>query len=315
MKVTSSMLIIAALTAAPSAAETVGLDADTAVKRALESSPRVVAADARVGVADARIDAADAQRRLTLTTSASAAYRSEVDEFEAPLGPGGSPVVLFPNIQATSSIGVYLLQPLYLGGAVEAEHRSALHQREGSDGDRRALLGDVELETRTAYWTAVATTAATEAARTEVERASRIVADIRSLMDAGMAVQADVLAANSRVAAAELRLVQARAGSRDAVARLRSLLAIPADDQLELADRGVLSSPKPPPALDLLQTDALNNRPEIAAVWARIAALTAQQEGVRSALRPQLSAAAGWDLARPNQRHFPSATPGRIPGA
>jgi len=300
-----TLTLLLALTAAASSADTIRLDADAAAVRALEVSPRLAAAVDRLEAAGARVDAADAERYPTLAADGSVAYRSEVDTLQAPLGPGGTPVTLFPNIQETASIGLQLAQPLYLGGAVDAGRRAARHERDGAESDRRTLAADVELEARSAYWTAVAARAAMDASRAEVERAERLVTDTRSLHEAGMAVRAEVLAAEARVAAAELRLVQDVAGADDADARLRSLLAVPGGDTVELADRGLVAPPPTPPPLERLQAEAIGGRPELAVLGARIDALEARRDATRAPLRPSVSAIAGWDLARPNQRHLP----------
>ncbi len=300
-----TLTLLLALTAAASSADTIRLDADAAAARALEASPRLAAADGRLDAAVARVKAADAERLPTVSADGSVAYRSEVDTLQAPLGPGGAPVTLFPNIQETAAVGVQLAQPLYLGGAVDAGRRAARHDRDGAGSDRRTLAADLELEARSAYWSAVAARAAVDASRTEVDRAERLVADARALREAGMAVRADLLAAEARVAAAELRLVQDLAAAADADARLRSLLAVPAGDTVELADRGLVAPPPPPPPLEGLQAAAMGDRPELTALGARIDALEARRDATRAPLRPSVSAVAGWDLARPNQRHLP----------
>lgn len=299
------LTVALALTTAAAAASTIRLDADAAAARALEVSHRLSAAHSRVEVAGARVEAADAGRYPTVSADGSVAYRSEVDTLQAPLGPGGAPVTLFPNIQETAAVGVQLTQPLYLGGAVDAERRAARHDREGAEADRRTSAADLDLEARSAYWSAVAAWAAVDASRAEVDRAGRLAADTRSLRDAGMAVRADLLAADARVAAAELRLVQALAAADDADARLRSLLAVPAGDTVELADRGLVDPPPPPAPLERLQAEAIGGRAELEALGARIRVLEAQRDAARAPLRPSVSAIAGWDLARPNQRHLP----------
>ena len=294
-------IVIAA--AIPAAADTVRLDADRAVELALESSSRLAAADARIDAADARVESADAEQRPVVSALGSVAYRSAVDELMAPLDPGGSPIVLFPNIQETASVGLRLEQPLYLGGAIDASRRAVRDDRSGIEADRSALRADIELEARTAYWSTVAARAAVDAARADVERAARLAADVAALRDAGMAVHAEVLAADARVAAARLRRVDAQADSADAEARLRSLLGRPAGDELELSDRG--SAPPPPPPAELLQEEALHHRPELVALAARIDSVEERQEAARAGSRPRVSGVAGWDLARPNQRHLP----------
>lgn len=295
----------AAAVALPAAAETLRLDAEIAARRAVEVSDLAAAADFRIVGAEAGVTFADAARLPVVEATATAAQRNAVPELAAPLaGPGTSPVTLFPSIDTTYWAGLGVSQPIYTGGAITAGREASASDLEAVTADRRRVLADLRYEARSGYWLAVATAATVDAALAREARAARLLADARAMREAGMAVDADVLAGEARVASARVAVIRARTSARDAENRLRSLLALPAATGLELADARTAAVPLPPATLGEL-TAVAATRPEAATLEARIAGLSARERVVAAARRPALSLAGQWDVSRPNSRYLP----------
>ena len=286
-------------------ADVLTLDAETAVQLVLEASDRRDAAAARVAAAGQQVDAADARRLPTLDLEASIAHRSSVPEASFPESiPDLGGFVLFPNIQDTYRAGVVLTQPLWTGGAISGGREAARHEEAAAAAEAARVDDDLRYEARTAYWRAVAADAALDAARSEAERAARLLDDARALRAAGMAVRADELGAEARIAAARVRVIDAESEAANRRSALRSLLDLPQDTQLELTDRGA-SLPAGPPDLDPLIARAVATRSEVVALTARRDALASRSETVAAPNRPQVSLGARWDVARPNERYLP----------
>ncbi len=287
------------------AADVLSVDADTAVELALGASDRRAAAAARIEAAGQQVGAADARRLPTLDLEASVAHRSSVPEAAFPASiPDLGGFVLFPNIQDTYRAGVVLSQPLWTGGAISADREAARHDEAAATAEAARVDDDLRFEARTAYWSAVAADAALDAARAEVERAARLLDDARALREAGMAVRADELGAEARLAAARVRVIDAEAEAANRLTALRSLLGVSLGTELELTDRGS-NLPTGPPAVDPLIAQALSTRPELIALTARRDALASRSETVAAPNRPQVSLGARWDVARPNERYLP----------
>jgi outer membrane protein TolC len=298
-------VLAAAVLTLPAAAETLRLDAATAVQLAIEASALVDAADARIAGSEAAVAAADGARLPVVQASAKVAQRNPVPELSAPLGgPGATPVVIFPNIETTYSAALGVAQPLYAGGAITAGREASRLDLDATTADRRRTLADLRLAARLGYWRAVATAAEVDAARAREHRAERLLGDAEALRAAGMAVDADVLAARARLAAARVAVIRAATGVRDSEARLRSLLALSAGTVVELADARTAAVPPPPAPLGEL-TGAAASRPELVALDARISGLQARERALAAARRPSVSLAGEWDLARPNPRFMP----------
>ena len=305
----SRPLLAALLITAPAvAAETLRLDADTAARLALEASARVTAANARRAGAESAVAAADAARLPTVTTAALLSQRSAVPEFSAPLdGPGAPPRVIFPNIETAYDANLALTQPLYAGGAIGAGRAAARHDLEAAVRARDLTTSELRYAARAGYWQAAAAEAALHAAEAQEVRAGRLHEDAQALRTAGMAVDADLLGAAARAAAARVDVVQAAADRDDALAALRSLLGLDPGTTLELGDAGATALPPPPAPLSALVRQALEDRPDLRLADARIASLAARERAVDAGRRPTVGLQALWDLSRPNQRYLPLA--------
>ena len=258
--------------------------------------------------ADEAVAAADAGARPSLTAAASVARLSSVPEFRLPFAvPGQQPLVLVPDITTAYGTALRVQQPIYSGGAIEGTRLAARHEAEASRAGREQTAADLRAEARLAYWHAVSAAAAVDASRARQQRAARLLADTESLLAAGMAVNADVLAAREQVASAGVGVIAARTAAANARAALASLLRLEPGDSIALADTLAGPLPAQPPPLADLQAEALARRPELAAAAAHIAALRARETVAAAPLRPALGALAEVDYNRPNQRYFPAS--------
>ncbi|HUK14529.1 MAG TPA: TolC family protein [Thermoanaerobaculaceae bacterium] len=288
------------------AAETVRLTADAAAARVVEVSSAAAAALERTNAAHASVASADASAGPQLLASAALARRSSVPAFVLPFtAPGQPPLVLVPDITTTYAAGLRLQQPLYTGGAIGAQRGAARADLRGADAGRAQTTADLRLAAQTSYWQAVRTAASVDVARAQEERAQRLLADTQALLDAGMAVDADVLAARERVASARVGTITAEANAADAHDQLRSLLHLPPDAVVELADTLAGRLPAPPAAVGELVRRALDGRPEVGAAGAAIAGLAERADLAGAPARPSVAAVAAWDYDRPNARYFP----------
>jgi outer membrane protein len=304
------LVVVTALSAvlAPGAAraQTIRIDAGTAARMAVEASALVTAADSRLEASMDEVAAADGARLPVIGSYAALARRSAVPELMVPLGgPGSSPQTIFPNIQNTYLGELAVTQPLYAGGAISSRREAARHDSDAVSFSRQRTVIDLEYAARSAYWLAVAADAGLVSAQADERRALRLLDDARALRAAGMAVKADELAAEAQTAAARVDVIRAGTEVGDLLARLRSLLEIPAGVEIELADIGTTNLPPAPTNESDLQTDALAGRPELATLDARVAALEARARWIDAGRKPAVAIEGAWDLARPNPRYLP----------
>jgi len=291
------------LVPAEAGAETVRLSLAETVERARASSPRLAQLAALQTAADAGLLGARAGRLPVLDLAASYTRNSNVPELTIAL-PGTEPRTIFPNIPDNYRTRAGLTLPVYTGGRVQGEIRAADHNRDAAGRDLEAGVKDLVLEASSAYWQLVT---ARESARVLAEAVAAFEAHLKQTKDRqqlGMAARNEVLLVQVERDRAELSRLAADGAAQVANANLVRLLDLPPGSEVEPIEP--LASPAGPrPDLEALVKEALDGRPEAAALRSRAAAAQAAVKVARSATLPQASLSAGYDFARPNARILP----------
>jgi outer membrane protein TolC len=299
-------LVVATAAVVTAHAESLRLDADTAAAMAIDASKLSEAAAERLEASASAVRAADAARLPSISANATYVNRSAVPEFGVPTDDPNEPIfILFPNIENTYSLDVTLTQPIYTGGRIAAGRDGARFDASSAGQSQRLTALDLVYTARRLYWAAVATEAGLEVADAQLRRAERLQSDALALRAAGMAVDAEIYAAEARTAAARVDVIRAQTERDQALARLLSLLGIGSDAPVELADRDTSAVPPQPVALENLVAGAIESRPEIGVTDARIESLGAQARATRAARRPAVGLSAHWKVAQPNERYLP----------
>ena len=295
--------LLTILATADAGAETVRLTLAEAVERARASSPRLGQLAALQTAADAGLQGARAGRLPVLDLAASYTRNSNVPELILAL-PGTEPRTIFPNIADDYRTRAGLTLPVYTGGRVEGAIRAADHNREAAGRDLEAGVKDLVLEASSAYWQLVT---ARESARVLAEAVAAFEAHLKQTKDRqqlGMAARNEVLLVQVERDRAELSRLAADGAAQVANANLVRLADLPPDSEVEPIEP--LAAPaEPRPDLEALVKEALDGRPEAAALRSRAAAAQATVKVARSATLPQASLSAGYDYARPNGRILP----------
>jgi len=296
-------VLLTILVTATAGAETVRLTLAETVERARASSPRLGQLAALQTAADAGLQGARAGRLPVLDLAASYTRNSNVPELTLAL-PGTEPRTIFPNIPDNYRTRAGLTLPVYTGGRVEGAIRAADHNREAAGRDLEAGVKDLVLEASSAYWQLVT---ARESARVLAEAVAAFEAHLKQTKDrqqVGMAARNEVLLVQVERDRAELSRLAADGAAQVANANLVRLADLPPDSQVEPIEP--LAAPaEPRPDLEALVKEALDGRPEAAALRSRAAAAQAAVKVARSAALPQASLSAGYDYARPNGRILP----------
>jgi outer membrane protein TolC len=298
-------LIAFGATAVPAGGQTL-LDAEKAARLAIEASTLTAAAVERLNAAEYAIKEADGARLPVISVNAAIARQNGVPEFSVPSDqPGQPPLVLYPNIENTYSADLTLTQPIYTGGAITANRDAARMDESAATWSQSLTALELGYAARIQYWNAVGASAGVAVAEAQLNRTRRLLDDTRALREAGMAVNADVFAAEARVAAAEVDVIRTRNEEEKTLARLRSLLGMDDGAAVTLADAATDRVPDRPPSLAGLQQQSLERRPELKMTDARIEALGARARVVDAARLPAVGATGQYVVARPNQRYFP----------
>ena len=267
------------------------------VRRAIDHNPALKVRDEDTRAATARLRQAEAAGRFAADVRFQALHFEGLEN--ETLGPG----ISLPVIEDQYAGSVGLTQPLYTGGRVAFQKRSARLSESAARLSQSAATADLILKALTAYWQwskAVYQVESLESATTRVQAQT---ADTRHLHEAGMATDNDLLAAEVLLDQTRLQLDDCVRKTDVARIQLERLTGMP----LPASGR-----PQPPAcplapnlSLDAVQALALTNRTELAALSRQAAAAEASVRAVHADKSPQISLVARYEQGRPNMRDFP----------
>jgi outer membrane protein TolC len=252
------------------------------------------------------VDAARAGRRPQLELSAGYSRLSDVPELVLD-APGLGRSTIFPNLPDNYRTRLAGALPLYTGGRLRAQREAAEREAAAAGLDVAATGADLSLETTSAYWDLV-TARETERVLAESRGAYEAhLRDARNREEVGLAARNEVLAVQVERDRAELARVRAANAAAVAEANLRRLIGAPPTARIEPAEPLAEDAPAPPAPADAeaLVGEALEGRPERAALRERVAAGDARVAVERAARWPQVSLSGGFDYANPNRRILP----------
>jgi outer membrane protein TolC len=181
--------------------------------------------------------------------------------------------------------------PLYTSGRIPAAIAAA---RAGASAAERATdteTQDLKMAVAAAVVDVLRAEHGIELARSHQDRLEQQRRDAGNLKRQGLVANTDVLAAEVALADARQQVTAARNRRDLASAAYNRLLARPLAQPVALAEPEASSDGRD---LALLTAAARAQRPELAAVRARIAALTHRAESVRDAVRPQVALHGGY---------------------
>ena len=214
------------------------------------------------------------------------------------------PALTLPVIQDQYAGSVGLTQPLFTGGRIASQERSARLIETASRSSLRAVESDVVLDALAAYWQwskAARSAAALEAA---VTRMKAHATDMANLKKSGMATDNDVLASDVLLDQTLLKLDDAQRQVELARTRLAELTGEEPGPRQRPEEAGPVSDDEPIPLGQALSA-ALSNRTELAAARLQATAAEASVASARAEALPQLALSARYEQGRPNPRDFP----------
>ena len=279
------------------------LTLEEATTRAVEQSHRLAEARARQQAATANIEVRRKADDPTLTASAGYTRTNHVDEFGVPQ-PNGQLRVIYPDIPDNFRTRLELVWPIYTGGRTNALDRAAQAEATATGKDLDAARLDLRLEVARAYWALVTARDTVRVLEQSLATADQSLADVRTRVDAGFLPPNDVSRSEAQRARSELLLVEAR-GRVEAVtidlARLIGAADVPAIEPADALEGPAATSTD----ASALVTEALGQRPELAAISERAGGITARLDAIAATRKPAVSFASGYDFANPNPRIFP----------
>lgn len=196
--------------------------------------------------------------------------------------------------------GVFIVaQPLYTGGALQAQSRIAQADEQLNRLSEELTLDQIHYQSDAVYWNASASQAMLQAAdryRQIVKQQYNIIQD---RFDDGMISRTDLLMISTRLKEAELQYIKARQGYTLALQSLNILMGMQPNAPVDsLYQIGLTSAPMQILSLD----DVLQRRADYASTEVNIIKSEAQRKASLSKYNPQLNMyfSGGWATGTPN---------------
>jgi outer membrane protein TolC len=301
------VFVLAGLQAA-SAQTPLALTLDDALSRGVGHDPRLAAVRAQATAAGAAVEAQSALRLPSVVASGGTERTNHIPVYGL-RQPDGTFKVIFPDIPSSYRLRAEVDMPVYTSGRLPALVDAARADQEAAGATVRSTEEDVRLDIVRAYWGLVTARDNVHVLQQALARADASVADVKARVDAGVLPPNDLLSSQAQRARQSVQLIQAQNAAAIAQVELGMLIGVGPDqpiDPVTSVDTPIAG------AADLAQEPAATlvarareQRAERAGLQDQQAALTASASAALAGTRPQVSAVAAVQPARPNARFVP----------
>lgn len=168
-----------------------------------------------------------------------------------------------------------------------------------------AELEDVAYNAREAFYNYARARGGLAVAQIALEQAEARHRQIQAFVAAGTAAPVDEMRMRAQVAAARVALARVTGQVRVAATALRTLLHLPDEAQLAVAEDVLGPLPELPAAPEALVERALRDREDVRALETLLRAAGHQITSAEGSRYPRIGLSANLDVANPNQRIFP----------
>lgn len=288
---------------------------EEAVRLALEASHALHASEMRHEAAASKVRESDAARLPVLRFGGGYFRLSEVPPFEVnlpfpPLSGLPSKFVVSPNYYNAFTLRLSIQQPLFTGFRLQSTAAMTRELERAAakdmDGDRADLIASVT----GAYWNLVKALEVKAALAENVSLIRAHLKDVENFREQGLLTMNDALRVKTQLANAELMDLEAQNAVQVATTLLNSLMGLPLEAGLEPATPAEASAPDAAAleaaGLETLLRRALERRPELSALEARVRASDAGVTAAKSGWLPQAFISGNYYHLRPNPRVMPA---------
>ncbi len=218
--------------------------------------------------------------------------------------PGIGSVIVFDTFDAR----LQLTQQLFDWSARQ-RYRATRTARQAAEVEAQLVRQQITGEVLLAYLDVLRAQALVSAAEREIVTARALVQLAQEQRAAGLATQLDVVRAGVRLAEEDARRAQAQVELEQAQARLRRLIAVPADAELTLTGE-LRFVPVSVPDAAAAQSTALRQRLEVVLARLQYEAATQEQAAVAAETLPSVEVFADYGLngVRPDRFALPTRT-------
>lgn len=238
-------------------------------------------------------------------------------QFELVTGPDGMPVkgpdgqyipknvAYLPKSAMTYDIhnvffGAFTLtQPVFMGGKIVAMNKITRYAEELARAMHEDGAEEVIYAVDAAYWQLVSLRAKEKLAQSYLNLLDSLHHDVKAMVDAGVATEADLLNVDVKLNSAKVDMVKVDNGLSLCRMLLAQLCGLPVDTPLDPADSEASASLSPV-ATEYNMTDVYTARPDIRALELGVKITEEQANVARASMMPSLAVVGAWSFSNPN---------------
>ena len=301
------------LLAPATAQQKLTLSIDEAVRTGLENSKALHVSEFKMQAADARASETNTLGLPSLKFNGLYSRLSTVPPQAVTLGansfgPGFPPadiaMTLSPTILNNYTVRASLQQPLFTGGKISGAIHAAEYGAEASQHDYHKDKADVIYNIKAAYWNMYRAIEFKRFVDENVMQIQTHVTDAENLLKQGLLTTNDVMKVQVQLSDARVRQIDAENNVKLATYVLNNTLGQPLKTEIELASK-IQMTEQHWDDIDAVVKKALDKRPEVLGMSARVKAGEAGLTSARGGWWPQIYFVGNYSYLRPNQRYFP----------
>ncbi len=294
------------------------LTVEQAIQTGLENSKALKSSQFKVIAAEAKTSEAGAAGLPSLKVNAAYTKLSKVDPFTLSfpayglLQPDGKTVQfktvaaqLGDNITNNYVMRATVQQPLFTGGKISSSEDIAEYSYEATKHDFQKDRSDLIYNIKNAYWNLYRANEFKKVVDENVGQIKAHATDAENLMKQGLLTNNDLLKVQVQLSDALVRQIDAKNNVTLSMIMLDNTLGLPLSTEVEILSQlqtGVAAQSD----ISTLVKKAVENRPDILGMNARLKISESSLSIARSGWYPQIFLVGNYNYLNPNQRIFPS---------
>ena len=295
------------------AQQKLALTIEQAIQTGLENSKMLHTSQFRLRAADARAGEASTLGLPSLKFNGVYSRLSDVPPQAVTLpassfGPGFPPadvaMTLSPTILNNYTLRATLQQPLFTGGKISGAIDAAAYNAKASEHDLQKDKADVIYNIKAAYWNLYRALEFKKVVDQNVAQMKSHSTDAEGLLRQGLLTTNDVMKVQIQLSDARVRQIDADNNVTVAMYVLNNTIGLPLQTVIAL-ESTIKIDGRQWEEVGTLVRQAMEKRPEIKGMGARVRAGEAGLTSARGAWWPQIFMLGNYNYLRPNQRYFP----------
>jgi outer membrane protein TolC len=308
MKQLSQLLLVAfSCVAIATSQQRMALTVEQAVQIGIENSKALKNSRFKVDASEAKAKETGTLGLPSLKVQGSYTRLSTVpaSAFENPSNPALPPIEIAPAIMNNYGVKATVQQPLFTGGKISGAEDAAQYSAEASKQDFQKDRADMIYNVKAAYWNLFRANEFRKVVDENVQQIQSHLTDAENLLKQGMLTSNDVLKVQVQLSDAKVRQIDAKNNVQLSMIALNNTLGLPLATDIEIAS-SLQPADAPNSEISSLVKRAMEQRPDLIAMNARIKASEAGLSSARGGWWPQVYLVGNYNYLRPNQRIFPA---------